>query len=67
MSKRDKHILQTDTVLDRVNAANHTISTADHDEIAQLAYELWERRGCPIGSPQEDWVQAEKTIRQSHQ
>jgi hypothetical protein len=26
-----------------------------HDEIAKLAYELWERRGHPLGSPEIDW------------
>ncbi len=26
-----------------------------HDEIAKLAYELWERRGRPLGSPEIDW------------
>jgi Protein of unknown function (DUF2934) len=26
-----------------------------HEEIATLAYELWERRGHPLGSPEIDW------------
>ena len=30
-----------------------------HDEIAKLAYELWERRGHPLGSPEVDWNAAE--------
>lgn len=30
-----------------------------HDEIAKLAYELWERRGPPLGSPEVDWYAAE--------
>ncbi len=28
------------------------------DRIAQLAYELWQQRGCPQGSPDVDWEQA---------
>lgn len=28
------------------------------DRIAQLAYELWEQRGCPQGSPEVDWERA---------
>jgi hypothetical protein len=35
----------------------------DHDAIAALAYEYWLQRGCPIGSPEEDWFRAEKEIR----
>jgi hypothetical protein len=38
------------------------ITTLAHDfdeqDIAQLAYELWQSRGCPDGSPQEDWFRA---------
>jgi len=33
-----------------------------HDEIAKLAYELWERRGRPLGSPEIDWYAAESTL-----
>ena len=29
------------------------------DGIAALAYELWQARGCPEGSPEEDWFRAE--------
>ena len=29
-----------------------------HDKIAELAYELWERRGRPLGSPEIDWYAA---------
>jgi hypothetical protein len=28
-------------------------------DIANLAYRLWQERGCPIGSPEEDWFRAE--------
>ena len=33
-----------------------------HDEIAKLAYELWERRGRPLGSPEIDWHAAENAL-----
>jgi hypothetical protein len=33
-----------------------------HDEIAKLAYELWERRGRPLGSPEIDWFAAERAL-----
>jgi hypothetical protein len=32
------------------------------NDIAALAYQLWEARGCPMGSPDEDWYRAEELI-----
>ena len=34
-----------------------------HDEIAQVAYELWEKRGKEHGKDGEDWYQAEAIVR----
>jgi hypothetical protein len=28
--------------------------------IAELAYELWRARGCPHGSSEQDWLEAER-------
>jgi hypothetical protein len=36
-----------------------------HDQIAALAYALWHERGCPYGSPEVDWLKAERTLRPS--
>lgn len=33
-----------------------------HEQIAALAYALWEERGCPEGSPEEDWFRAQKEL-----
>jgi len=33
-----------------------------HKDIAQLAYLYWEARGCPFGSPEEDWFRAERDL-----
>ena len=33
-----------------------------HEEIAALAYQHWENRGRPIGSPEEDWLRAEQDL-----
>jgi len=33
-----------------------------HEEIAKLAYQLWERRGRPLGSPEIDWFAAESAL-----
>jgi len=35
----------------------------EEDQIAARAYQLWEERGCPIGSPEVDWYQAEQELR----
>jgi Protein of unknown function (DUF2934) len=34
----------------------------DHAEIASLAFALWHQRGCPDGSPEEDWFRAEREV-----
>jgi Protein of unknown function (DUF2934) len=34
-----------------------------HEEIATLAYALWEGRGCPEGSPEVDWFEAEQELK----
>lgn len=28
------------------------------EQLQQLAYSLWEQRGCPEGSPETDWTEA---------
>ena len=38
------------------------ISRSVNGEIAALAYQLWKERGCPIGSPDEDWFRAEADL-----
>lgn len=32
------------------------------NQIAGVAYTLWEARGCPVGSPEEDWFKAEQKL-----
>ncbi len=34
-----------------------------HDDIAALAHQLWQARGCPEGSPDEDWFHAAEQLR----
>jgi len=36
--------------------------SSSHEEIAVRAYHLWEERGRPVGSPDEDWSRAEAEI-----
>jgi hypothetical protein len=33
-----------------------------HEFVAKLAYELWEERSRPFGSPEVDWFAAERTV-----
>ena len=41
------------------DAANRSLN----EQIAALAHALWYDRGCPEGSPEEDWFKAEQEIR----
>jgi hypothetical protein len=41
----------------------HGIAAFGHAEIAALAHELWQARGCPEGSPEEDWFRAAEELR----
>jgi len=40
------------------------LHTFGHEEIARRAYQLWEERGHGDGSPDEDWFQAVRELRQ---
>ena len=33
-----------------------------HEFVAKLAYQLWEKRGRPVGSPEVDWFAAEQAV-----
>ena len=35
----------------------------DQSTIEQVAYDFWLQRGCPMGSPEEDWFRAEQKSR----
>jgi hypothetical protein len=39
-----------------------TTVSASHDDIEGRAYQLWQDRGCPQGSPEVDWEQAEQEL-----
>ena len=41
-----------------------TDGSASFEDVARVAYALWEARGCPDGSPEEDWFRAEKQLQQ---
>ena len=35
----------------------------EHRSIGELAYRLWQARGCPEGSAERDWLDAEKQLK----
>ena len=35
----------------------------EHRSIGELAYHLWQARGCPQGSAERDWLDAERQLR----
>lgn len=39
------------------------IEPSAQNDIAQLAYALWQKRGCPDGSAEIDWLEAEAQLR----
>jgi alpha-D-ribose 1-methylphosphonate 5-triphosphate synthase subunit PhnI len=41
----------------------HGVAAFGHAEIAALAHALWEARGCPEGSPDDDWFRAAEQLR----
>lgn len=43
-----------------------TLSTGiiPQDKVASLAYKYWEERGCPNGTPDEDWFRAEHALKE---
>jgi hypothetical protein len=48
----------------RQNGLNeHGFAMFGHDEIAALAHELWQARGCPEGSAEDDWTNASQQLR----
>ena len=37
----------------------------EHGSIGELAYLLWQARGCPQGTAHEDWMEAERQLREA--
>ncbi len=35
-----------------------------HETIQIAAYYLWQQRGCPLGTSEEDWFRAEEQLRE---
>ena len=57
-----EHTTQTH-VMAHEGTVGHGIASFGHGETAALALELWRARGCPEGSPDEDWHRAVVELR----
>jgi len=38
------------------------IASVDEELIRLRAFELWQARGCPVGSPEDDWFTAKRQL-----
>jgi len=47
----------------QATTTGHGIAAFGHNDIAALAYELWQARSCPDGSAEEDWFHAAEELR----
>jgi hypothetical protein len=53
-----------DSVIAEMDTSDGAPATdSDRSDIAALAYQLWHDRGCPMGSPDEDWFRAEDELK----
>ena len=59
MTPKARQQSQTETNETKVKP---TTTPAESPQIALLAYELWQKRGCPEGSPEADWLRAEEEL-----
>jgi hypothetical protein len=64
MAKRSlKNPTQEVVTPDSSEAAELASNQDEREEITRLAFQFWTERGCPIGTPEEDWLRAEAEVR----
>lgn len=44
------------------SAVPSSFGTPDKKAVARIAYELWQRRGCPSGRDEMIWLEAERLV-----
>jgi hypothetical protein len=54
---------QTSNAASEVAVQIAFLDPKNHNDVAMLAHKLWLKRGCPIGSDQEDWFRAENELK----
>jgi hypothetical protein len=64
MAESDRRILESKLahVREMLDRPYGPASIPNQREIAELARALWKARGCPDGSPEEDWYRAEQEL-----
>ncbi len=50
------------TAMDGEHAASPNGGLPSHNEIAERAHQRWLQNGCPDGSHEEDWLEAEREL-----
>ncbi len=70
VKRRAPRTKRAETPVDgKISAAPETVEqqelVVDREAIARLAYSYWEARGFTGGSSEEDWLRAEREIRES--
>ena len=51
-----------ESMADSMPVAPRTQAQPTHEQIAFRAYERWQHTGCPSGSTEHDWVEAERAL-----
>ena len=61
---RSKSIPEESTASTEQTLTSHpeAVERSRSEEIARLAYTLWQQRGCPVGSAETDWLEAEQQL-----
>ncbi|MDB6005314.1 MAG: hypothetical protein JWR15_2301 [Prosthecobacter sp.] len=52
----------TSSTRDDENVRTNSHGGANNDEIAALAYKIWQEQGCPEGHEEQHWRQAEQAV-----
>lgn len=61
-NRKDYHVTLKATQQSPVETAVKPAGSPVPDQIAALAYTLWQQKGCPEGSREADWLQAEEEL-----
>jgi hypothetical protein len=59
--EREAELLQ-----ERPEVGAQSPDVPDEESVAELAYQYWEERGRPQGTPQEDWYRAVQDLTRRH-
>ena len=54
--------LQTPDKQQPLELTTDFLGESRHEFVAKVAYKLWEERGRPFGSPEVDWLAAERAM-----